>query len=137
VIATDPPHRQRARQPTLTAADRHNIATMLNFSDEHTSDPMHEPAVSCTVVRAGHRVERTQSVEADRLPSRRWPIALIARGSQMAYLCGNLHRSGPTKHLYPGTGINLQRSWKRLGLSGQRDHDCLRHSVNPTVLVSL
>ncbi|MGH3427666.1 MAG: hypothetical protein ACRDQZ_08885, partial [Mycobacteriales bacterium] len=37
-IATDLLRRQRAGQITLTAADRHDMATMLNFSDEQASD---------------------------------------------------------------------------------------------------
>ncbi|MFZ0119923.1 MAG: tat pathway signal sequence [Pseudonocardiaceae bacterium] len=37
-IATDLLRRQRAGQITLTAADRHDMATMLNFSDEAASD---------------------------------------------------------------------------------------------------
>jgi hypothetical protein len=37
-IATDLLGRQRAGQITLTAADRHDMATMLNFSDEGASD---------------------------------------------------------------------------------------------------
>ncbi|MGH3548937.1 MAG: tat pathway signal sequence [Pseudonocardiaceae bacterium] len=37
-IATDLLRRQRAGQITLTAADRHDLATMLNFSDEAASD---------------------------------------------------------------------------------------------------
>ena len=37
-IATDLLRRQRAGQITLTAADRHDMATMLNFSDNHASD---------------------------------------------------------------------------------------------------
>ncbi|MGH3781694.1 MAG: tat pathway signal sequence [Pseudonocardiaceae bacterium] len=37
-IATDLLRRQRTGQITLTAADRHDMATMLNFSDEAASD---------------------------------------------------------------------------------------------------
>jgi hypothetical protein len=37
-IATDLLRRQRAGQITLTAADRHDMATMLNFSDNAASD---------------------------------------------------------------------------------------------------
>ena len=37
-IATDLLRRDRAGQITLSAADRHDIATMLNFSDEAASD---------------------------------------------------------------------------------------------------
>ena len=37
-IATDLLRRQRAGQIALTAADRHDMATMLNFSDERASD---------------------------------------------------------------------------------------------------
>lgn len=37
-IATDLLRRQRAGQVTLTAGDRHDMATMLNFSDEAASD---------------------------------------------------------------------------------------------------
>jgi hypothetical protein len=37
-IATDLLRRQRAGQITLSAADRHDMATMLNFSDERASD---------------------------------------------------------------------------------------------------
>lgn len=37
-IATDLLRRQRAHQLTLTAADRHDMATMLNFSDNDASD---------------------------------------------------------------------------------------------------
>jgi hypothetical protein len=37
-IATDLLRRQRAHQITLTAADRHDMATMLNFSDNAASD---------------------------------------------------------------------------------------------------
>jgi hypothetical protein len=37
-IATDLLRRQRAGQITLTAADRHDMATMLNFSDNRASD---------------------------------------------------------------------------------------------------
>ena len=37
-IATDLLHRQRARQIALTAADRRDMATMLNYSDNTASD---------------------------------------------------------------------------------------------------
>ncbi len=105
-------HPERRTQLHFHAANRAvmplTARQMCAHADERTFDPMHEPAVSCTVIRARREVKRVQPRQTD-FPAA-MAVALVARVSWMRTPAGISIGRGRTP---PGTRGDLRHSRKR------------------------